>query len=479
MAIDRGDAPRLLDMAGVSNPGQSQFRVDCPYCGKKRRLSINLAKGIGVFHCWTPACIANEGGSLLDLLALAEFGEPKFNALAKDQKRDILSRFDSDDRPKPSRNKTAVIADDRPVIADDIVLDRVYSGLLARLPLTREDFDELVDRGLSEQAVRRNRYRSLTLGSRVKGLDEYVSLCQQDWRALLASVGLFPAEKSLKCVALGLRLARELIEMDGVRPEDLSRVPGFYSFHGKPCLRVITGMLIPVRSASGLVVGLSVHDRRRQAKYMSLSSNGMPGGIAAVARTHVPLESVSIGTNATNGCLMVTEGILKADVAAFLMGPQMKAPIVGVPGVDCVKDLPHVIRALNAKVLIDVFDADRFLNPGVAKGSHNLAEIAARNNCQYRELDWDKEGAYAKLRELIKIARTIDGFQLPDSVRNVLAAKVKPSRPWDLVRELAFDLWPRRKELPEGTFHWRDETKGIDDALLSWSKVCERDFILF
>jgi hypothetical protein len=139
----------------------------------------------------------------------------------KDGTAYYLHRLDGTVRPKappPSQPPGA----DHPR-ADADLLHRVYSGLLARLRLSKAHREALQRRGLSDTAIDQRDYRSLPIQGRA-------------------------------------RLARELHDLHG---DALLTVPGFIlkpGDDGRPYLTLAgaPGLLIPVRDAAGRIVALLV-----------------------------------------------------------------------------------------------------------------------------------------------------------------------------------------------------------------------------
>ncbi len=140
---------------------------------------------------------------------------------------------------------------------------------------------------------------------------------------------------------------------------ELTGVPGFYvaegehgpyrSFAGSP------GLLIPVRGPHGAIRGLRVRPddvKKAGGKYMWFSSEKKPGGVASGAHCHVARPPGP----ATDPAIWITEGELKADIAAVLLG----AVVLSVPGVSlwqrALADLIAMLPGGGRVVL--AFDAD-------------------------------------------------------------------------------------------------------------------------
>jgi hypothetical protein len=204
-------------------------------------------------------------------------------------------------------------------------LHRVYSGLLARLHLSKPHREALVRRGLTDAEIDRREYRTLMVRGRA-------------------------------------RLARELRELHG---DPLLTVPGFIIKRGdgdRPYLSIAgaAGLIVPVRPPDGRVAALLVRrddagDGRGRYSYLSSARAGGPGpGTPA----HVPL-----GMAAPCPTCRLTEGALKADVAAALSG----LPTVGAASAGTWRPALDTLAALGCKTVRLAFDADALDNAHVAR----------------------------------------------------------------------------------------------------------------
>jgi hypothetical protein len=226
-------------------------------------------------------------------------------------------------KPPPPPGSTA---HDR---ADADTLYRVYSALLAGLPLSEAHRDNLRRRGLSDAEIDRRGYGTLPGQGRAP-------------------------------------LARELRERFG---DAVLRVPGFVTRErdGRRYLTLAgsAGLLVPVRDMAERVVALLV---RREgdgaAKYVWVSS-AKDGGPGPGAPVHVPLDVVGPAE-----VVRVTEGAIKADVAHALSG----LPTIGLPGVSSWRPALPILRELGAKTVRLALDGDARDKPAVARALAVLAD---------------------------------------------------------------------------------------------------------
>ena len=194
--------------------------------------------------------------------------------------------------------------------------DAAYNALLKALTLSAEHFRHLVDvRKMGREQIARNGYRTLPPGQRVR-----------------------LAEKASSEV-------------------DLLGVPGFYRIDGSWSLAGPPGLLVPVRDFEGRIVGCQVRTfDPALPKYVWLSSNGKESGAKAETHFHVAYGSKDARV------VWLTEGPLKADVAAPLLG----RVVVAVPGVNTLRrSLALELRARGCNTAVLAFDSDARTKPQV------------------------------------------------------------------------------------------------------------------
>jgi hypothetical protein len=215
--------------------------------------------------------------------------------------------------------------DDKRANAED--LDRIYRALLCKLPLAQDHLDNLRSRGLDDETITRNGYRSMPGRER--------------WRIAADLAGIYRGE--------------------------LLTVPGFIQSQRpgrKPFLSIAgagPGILIPVRDTQGRIVAMKLRrdvlaDDQPRYVYLSSKRHGGPG---PGSPPHVPLGI----TDAKAGTLRITEGELKADVTCHLS----RVPTISVPGVSSWRACLPAICQLRPRAILIAWDSDWTLKEDVRR----------------------------------------------------------------------------------------------------------------
>ncbi|MEW6425508.1 MAG: AAA family ATPase [Bacillota bacterium] len=239
--------------------------------------------------------------------------------------------------PPPEQPKVARAADG--------VLHKVYTELLKNLELSAKHREDLLRRGLTQEAIEANRYRTLPLRGRSGLTKILVDVYGQD---VIASVPGFYLNNSNE------------------KP--------YWSIAGSP------GILIPIRNFQGQITGLKIRldepDDTGKYKWLSSKGHGGPGPANSV---HVPKFSGDTST------VRVTEGELKADVTTVLSGTLT----ISIPGVSCWRQATPVLKKLGARTVLVAFDADAGTNSHVARALKCTIQELAREGFQVLLEKWD------------------------------------------------------------------------------------------
>lgn len=292
---------QIESLALVPAPG-GEATAECPFCGaKKGHFYVNPTKG--VYYCHK----CGASGRLDD-------GLPR-----------TLRRFKETAPPV----KTAPA--DR--------LDAVYRVLLDALALSADHLKHLLTvRGMTEEQVKANGYRTVPHGRRLQIADRV----------------------SARVSPLG--------------------VPGFYRLAETWSLAGLPGLLIPVRDFQGRIVGCQIRTfEPGLPKYVWLSSNGKDSGAKAATRFHVAYGSQDLRT------VWLTEGPLKADVAA----PRLGKLVVAVPGVNTLKPaLAKELRDRGCRSVVLAFDSDALTKPEVAAALERAGKTLRDKGLRVQVATW-------------------------------------------------------------------------------------------
>ena len=234
------------------------------------------------------------------------------------------------------------------------VRDRVYRAFMHQLSLDRNHYDNLIERGLRDIAIRTNGYRSLPLTGRAA-------------------------------------ITKRLLELG----HDLKGIPGFYqkegysgyywTFAGSP------GLLIPYRQ-DGLIHGLQIRPNQpvEGKKYVWFSSHNRPGGSSIESPFHIATP-VGIPAHRLNRMLYITEGALKSDITA----EYLVAKVYAVPGVNTWRAMLNHLVLLNPRpALIAVaYDMDLYEKHEVMFHYKKLQEALIAAKLEVVKISWDpKQG---------------------------------------------------------------------------------------
>lgn len=328
----------IIPLIGIPYPpyGRSSYYISCPCCDespRKRHLNINLIKD--VFRC--PRC--GFSGGVFDLYAHYA-GIDRANA-----RETLLERLNMrDNAPVKDRPAPAFEPMIESPVTDVESRDATYSAFLDCLTLATDHRDNLLNRGLSEEEIKRLGYKTTP------------------------AVGT-------------ATIARQLIS-DGFY---LTGVPGFYRDKEDRWnfVHEYRGILIPVRDPKGKIQGLQIRrDNVSKRKFRWVSSVGKKDGCRAEGWTHLaglPRKTV-----------ILTEGPMKADVISFLTGQT----VLAVPGVNALTQLEATLEYLRdsgTESIMTAFDMDFLTNPHVQNGYRELTGLLSRMGYRYGTYLWNPE----------------------------------------------------------------------------------------
>ena len=152
------------------------------------------------------------------------------------------------------------------------------------------------------------------------------------------------------------------------------------------------GIMIPARTRQGLISGFQIRldvplkneddpPEKDGAKYIWFSSAGKPKGTSSGSPAHF------VG-DPNAGVVYVTEGLLKSDIAHYLMNRSFAA----TAGVNNMAQLEFLLKELaenGTHTIIESEDMDKYRNEAACKGALKLHELARKYGMVCRGLNWN------------------------------------------------------------------------------------------
>lgn len=322
--------------------------ADCPICGDKRgKMNINFAKNL--WRC----NYCNEGGGMLSL-----YGKV-YGISNSESYREICDTLQNGlTAPEyTAKELPEQAAIEQSVLASPQEIHQTFSMLLELLTLTPQHRKHLHEvRGLTDEQIERLGYKS--------------------------------TPPFYLCRSLAQTLRSRGCKVEGV--------PGFYvgkddkwtvNFNS-----VTAGIIIPAKGIDGMIRGAQIRldtpireqesdPDKSGTKYLWLSSASKKRGVSSGSPVHFvgdPFARV----------VYVTEGLLKADVAHFLMDRSFAAT-AGANNVNKLDMLFALLAANGTEVIIEAEDMDKYHNAAVSKGASKIYLMARSHGLECRRLTWD------------------------------------------------------------------------------------------
>ena len=312
--------------------GRTEVEASCPFCGDhgpgKYHLSLNTDKD--VYRC----NLCGEHGNSVTLYARLK------NVTNKEAYGDLTGgsnayAWPTQPEPKYKERQPAELAE----------RDAVYAEMLSYLTLTDRHRANLRERGLSDERIEGNGYKSM------------------------------PEHEADR------RLLARLVRTN----HDLLGIPGFYTRYGEWTLAGPNGFLIPVRDKDGLIQGLKIRldtadAPNRKYRWFSSRDKHLTNGTRSYSWIHVTGDR-------TRKRAYITEGPLKGDVASFLANDAL---FVCTGGVNAIHGLRETIEQLGVSEVVEAMDMDQMVNPQVRNGILTMRkEILKIPNIKYSKYSWN------------------------------------------------------------------------------------------
>ena len=342
------DVVELLHLR-IRRPSPQGVYVDCPICNDKRgKMHVNRQND--TWRC----NYCDESGGMLSLYARLH------NMSTSEAYREIrdamLNGVGLSDYAVKYPDKPKVETVEDTPIADIAVRHNTYSALLSMLTLSKEHREHLQTvRGLPDEQIEKLGYKS--------------------------------TPPFYMCRSLANRLLERGCELEGV--------PGFYQKDGQWTIASSTytaGILIPARTRQGYISGFQIRldvplkneddpPDKMGAKYIWFSSVGKPKGTSSGSPAHYVGDPDA-------GVVYVTEGLLKSDIAHYLMNRSFAA----TAGVNNMAQLELLLKELaenGTHTIIETEDMDKYRNEAASKGALKLYELAKKYGMVCRGLNWN------------------------------------------------------------------------------------------
>lgn len=443
---------RVVELLGLyrdprSHPQAASYYVQCPFCeDKKWHMNINEAKNS--FRC----VLCGASGGVLALYGPVAHGT-KFVSGENGNTKKLFAQLCADLKLESPRAVATAKRGEQPKQihrAEDKVVHATYRELLSlpEFALSSPHRQNLLERGLKEEVIERNKYRSFLLEDVVGDLvsPETTKWYAKNLRAVKREQPLlkyFADKRVMAGLVLAKRLERKGCVFEGV--------PGFFKLGEYWCFRLEDGMYIPTRNMAGQIVALQVRKDDGDVRYKTISSKDLPEGVSVnISRTHFPMGNTPLGEMPT---VVLTEGPLKADVALELM-EDASTMLMAIHGVNNTAELGEIFVALQkagVKKIVNALDMDKITNPNVLRASKAIRMLAKEHGLSMTYRFWGIGFAKMKEGELEELCQN-HSIELP-----------KAGNPYWRIAHMTSRLSQAGVEIEHG---WESRTKGLDDFLL-------------
>ena len=310
----------------VNIKNNRSFYIDCPFCGRKEKMNINIEKN--AFRC--PAC--DEHGGMLRLYQLMK-GLYDTKA-ARKELYEIFNGDKSNNIEEIGKRKEALSKLPKMKAIEDIsVRNATYTSLLDACVLSKRHQGNLMQRGLSAEAIARGQYKSVPQVGHFSIAWQVIGAGNQ-WRG----------------------------------------IPGFYLKGNKVMIAENqSGFFIPIRNIDGHISGMQIRfDEGNKRRYIWFTSNNLPEGcsVSGIEQIHY----AGIRRDNVPKVIGITEGPLKADIAYELLGIPFIA-IIGVANLSQLEENLKQLKELGVEEVNEMFDMDYFEKENVKKFIDKAHEI--------------------------------------------------------------------------------------------------------
>lgn len=314
--------------------------VKCPRCGKKQEKKLNINFEKDAFRC----AKCGISGYAIHLWALyRDIDFKDLTAAAKDyynvsgKKNVEISSIKRIEQHKSIDVPTADIE----------IRNKTFNELLNVLNLSEDHYNALLKRGLNDDSIRNNQYKSYP----VTGFSTIASILMQKG-----------------CILKGC--------------------PGFYTeSDGKWVLRRLSsGFLIPQKDGFGRIQGFQIRlDSNSGSRYITLSTgDNYQNGAKGYANPHFSKGKRDLTE------LIITEGPLKGDIISQFTG----FSVLSLQGVNSISKLDSILPSFaeqGTKTILTAFDMDIMKNALVQEALVKLQTKISDAGLSFQQLYWDEK----------------------------------------------------------------------------------------
>lgn len=417
----------VLNLLGFSTSERASIYIDCPNCGKKKKLNIVLY-GEKAHMCRCNAC--NWKGNSISLYKeITRSTEPY---------KEILERLGSEAKPSLDYRKEKTTTSP---IASIVARSSAFISFLKELRLDAEDEQNLIARGLPKESIQRKAYRSIYLPTYEDARRVAKSLEQKG--VLLRGVQGFYTYKnqwtSVRVKHKGFTVPyidrHALIQGFQIRKRDFTVI--FIDTQGNLISkdfaykhRSVIPPQAPFRSNCEFVSWSSdlsditenkivypIYKSRIDGRllkedikigdevlkdvkntddnrYYWFSSRDYEEGVGSPCFVHYATEfAYNMQGKRYNAVLsdtlFITEGALKADIFHYFTN----FPCLAISGVNCQEELIKELEAYKriVKRVVVAFDMDYLTNPRVLDAEAELKRKIQTLGYEYYRLTWDEK----------------------------------------------------------------------------------------
>lgn len=363
----------VLKLCGFdpSNQKSDWIRFRCPFCGSKTsntNMAVKMSEGYA--HCFACDYRGNVIQLYKDMLGISSY-KASFKQILSDLNLTSLSNDQYVRRAAQVREKINSYKANTVGRTNIDEINAAYTGLLSGLRLNDEHHMELLGRGMEEEMIIRNQYKS--------------SITTHEDAEIYTRL-----------------LLKQGLNVEGV--------PGFYTnYNGDwSFARSYPGIYIPYRNIHNKIFGMQIRvdddflklsPEGKAQRYYWNSSFKYEKGCKAENSVHFACDySWDRGTNQYLPVILdfngkrafgFTEGALKADIFFSLTA----FPTIAIAGVNSIEPIRKAImqlKAMSVEVIYNFIDMDSYENINVAKALKKITAIIEECGMVCVRPNWDR-----------------------------------------------------------------------------------------